>query len=208
LDFGFTAKELRTLRSLTTPAKIQRFVEEMPYHHSKTAWSPRVVLQERTAHCLEGAIFAAAALRVNGFAPLLFDLEAYRDSDHVLAVFQQRGHWGAIGKSNFSGLRYREPVYRTLRELAMSYFDDYFNDAGDRSLRGFATRPADVSRFDSRNWMTANKSEQLWYIADYLCKIAHTPILPRGMDKRLTRVDKRRLDAGFVGRQERRKSNV
>jgi hypothetical protein len=204
----FTPKEIRALRALSTPTKIQRFVEEMPYHHAKTAWSPRIVLQERTAHCLEGAIFAAAALRANGFPPLLFDLEGYRDDDHVLAIFQMKRHWGAIGKSNFSGLRYREPVYRSLRELAMSYFDDYFNMAGDRSLRAFATRPVNLARFDSRKWMTADKSQTLWYIADHLCRIPHTNILKPGMDKNLSRVDKRRLAAGFVGRQEPGKSNV
>ena len=204
----FTSKELRSLRSLNTPAKIQRFIEEMPYHHAKTAWSPRVVLRERKAHCLEGAIFAAAALRINGFPPLLFDLEAHRDDDHVLAIFRVKGQWGAIAKSNFSGLRYREPVYRSLRELAMSYFDDYFNLAGDRSLRAFASRPVNLARFDSRHWMTADENESLWYIAEHLCDIPHTKLLKPGMEKKLTRVDKRRLKAGFVGRQEAAKSNV
>ncbi len=204
----FTAKELRTLRSLNTPAKIQRFVEEMPYHHGKIAWSPRIVLRDRTAHCLEGAVFAAAALRVNGFPPLLFDLEAYRDDDHVLAIFRVKGHWGAIAKSNYSGLRYREPVYRSLRELAMSYFDDYFNFAGDRSLRAYASRPVNLARFDARNWMTADETESLWYIADHLCDISHTRILKPGMDRKLTRVDKRRLAAGFVGMQLPAKTNV
>jgi hypothetical protein len=99
----------------------------MPYHLAGTAWSPRRVLRERTAHCLEGAVFAAAALRVLGFPPLLLDLEAVQDTDHVVAVFRSRGHWGAIAKSNFSGLRYREPVYRSVRELIMSYFDGYIN---------------------------------------------------------------------------------
>src|ERR1700742_5077195 len=136
----FTAKELRTLRSLKTPALIQRFLDDMRYHHAKTAWSPRLVLKHRQAHCLEGALFAAAALRVNGFPALLWDLESVRDDDHVLAVFQVGGRWGAIGKSNFAGLRYREPVYKSLRELAMSYFDSYFNLLGERTLRAFATR--------------------------------------------------------------------
>jgi hypothetical protein len=99
----------------------------MPYHLAGTAWSPRRVLHERTAHCLEGAVFAAAALRVLGFPPFLLDLEAVQDTDHVVALFRSRGHWGAIAKSNFSGLRYREPVHRSLRELVMSYFDGYIN---------------------------------------------------------------------------------
>jgi hypothetical protein len=120
-DFGFTARELRTLRSFRNPRGVQRALDRMPYHVAHSAWPPRRVLHEWTAHCLEGAVFAAVALRVLGFPPLLLDLEAVQDTDRVIAVFKERGHWGAIAKSNFSGLRYREPVYRTLRELVMSY---------------------------------------------------------------------------------------
>ena len=194
----FTPKELRALRSFRTPARIQRFIDDMPYHHAKTAWSPRLVLEHRTAHCLEGAIFAAAALRANGFPPLVWDLEGYRDDDHVLAVFQVNRHWGAIAKSNFSGLRYREPVYRTLRELAMSYFDNYFNLLGERTLRAFATKPVDLKRFDSREWMTS--AGDLWYVAEHLCEVPHTRVLTPAMEKRLTRVGPRSLAAGFTGR--------
>jgi hypothetical protein len=198
LKADFSPKELRILRSLRTPARIQRFLDDMPYHHAKTAWSPRLVLQHRTAHCLEGALFAAAALRVNGFPPLVWDLESVRDDDHVLAVFQVGRHWGAIGKSNFAGLRYREPVYRSLRELAMSYFDSYFNLLGERTLRAFATRPVNLKKFDSRDWMTTE--EDLWYIAEHLCEIPHTKVLSPAMEKRLSRIGARNLAAGKVGR--------
>ncbi len=126
----FTIEELRSLRRLKDPHGIQRFLYDLPYHHADTAWSPRRVLREKIAHCFEGAIFAAAALRANGYPPLILDFEAQRDTDHVLAVYQVGGFWGAIAKSNFTGLRYREPVYRTLRELAISYFEDYFNLLG------------------------------------------------------------------------------
>src|SRR5437879_13103259 len=129
---NFTPKELRSLRSLRTPARIQRFLDDMPYHHGKTAWSPRLVLQHRTAHCLEGAIFAAAALRANGYPPLLLDFEAENDTDHVIAIYQRDGGWGAVAKSNFTGCRYREPVYRTLRELALSYCNIYCNFGRER----------------------------------------------------------------------------
>jgi hypothetical protein len=90
-----------------------------------TAWSPRKVLKEGTAHCLEGAVFAAAALRENGYPPLILDFEAVNDTDHVIAVFKQDGAWGAIGASNYPGCRFRAPVHKNLRELAISYFDDY-----------------------------------------------------------------------------------
>src|SRR6266550_3701199 len=120
---GFTPRELRKLRSLKDPHGIQTCLDAMPYHLADTAWSPRRVLLENTSHCLEGAIFAAAALRANGFPALILDFEADHDTDHVMAIYRVNGHWGAIAKSNFTGCRYREPVYRSLRELAMSYFN-------------------------------------------------------------------------------------
>src|SRR2546426_10405548 len=122
----FTLSELRRLRALKTPSGIQRFLDDLPYNLAITSRSPRMVLRDSTASCLEGGIFAAAALRVLGFPPLIFDLEADRDTDHVIAIFKVRGHWGAVAKSNSTGCRYREPVYRNLRELAMSYFNIYF----------------------------------------------------------------------------------
>src|SRR3954464_10483860 len=158
----FTPAELRRLRALKTPAGIQRFLDAMPYHLAGTAWSPRRVLSEKTAHCLEGAIFAAAALRFLGFPPLLLDLEADQDTDHVLAVFKTRGHWGAIAKSNFSGCRGREPVYRTLRGLALSYFPTYSNLRGERTLRRYS-QPVILARFDRRGWVAAEKG--VWFIA-------------------------------------------
>jgi hypothetical protein len=191
----FTPAELRTLRALKTPYGVQRFLDDMPYHLATTAWSPRRVLRERTSHCLEGAIFGAAALRVLGFPALVLDLEAERDTDHVIALFKVRGHWGAVAKSNFTGCRYREPIHRTLRELAISYFDLYFNLRGERTLRTFS-RPVDLSRFDRLDWMTNEKD--VWFIPEYLLTIAHTPLLRPSMAKRLHPVGKRSFDAGLV----------
>jgi len=197
-DFGFEQTDVRTLRALRTPLLIQRHLESLPYHHANTAWSPRRVLQEGTAHCLEGAIFAAAALRVNGFEPLLLDFEAVRDTDHVLAIYRVNGGWGAIGKSNFAFLRFRDPVYRSLRELAMSYFDGYCNLRGERTLRAFS-RPVNLKRFDHLEWMTTAKP--LWFIPDYLCHIRHTPLLSRSQENALTRLDQRSFHAGLTGHQ-------
>jgi hypothetical protein len=196
----FTPSELRALRALKSPAGIQRFLDDIPYHLAGTAWSPRIVLGQKTAHCLEGAIFAAAALRVLGFPPLIFDLEADQDTDHVLAIFKMRGHWGAIAKSNFAGCRYREPVYRTLRELALSYFNTYFNLRGERTLRRYS-RPVNLARFDDRQWMTSDKA--IWFVAEYLCDIPHRPLLKRGLEKDLTRVDRRTWDSEMVGHREK-----
>jgi hypothetical protein len=196
--WGLTASELRAFRALGSPAGIQRALDAMPYHLATTAWSPRRVLREGTAHCLEGAIFAAAALRVLGFPPLLIDLEAEQDSDHVVAVFRVRGHWGAIAKSNFSGLRFREPVYRTPRELALSYFEDYMNLRGERTLRAFS-RPVNLARFDRRcsGWMTS--PDDLWWIAEHLVDVPHARLLTTAMIRGLSTVGRRSLKAGLVG---------
>jgi len=200
MNDDFTPAELRKLRSLKTPHGIQRFLDDMPYHLADTAWSPRRVLRENTSHCFEGATLAAAALRANGYLPLVFDLEAEHDTDHVVAIYRMHGHWGAIAKSNYTGCRYREPVYRTLRELALSYFDVYFNLRRERSLRTFS-RPVNLARFDRRNWMTT--SDHLWFIAEYLFTIRHHPLLRSGMAKRLHRLDDRSFRAGCLGRAEK-----
>jgi hypothetical protein len=192
----FTTADLRTLRSFKNPAGIQRFLDSLPYHLAGTAWSPRVVLRERTAHCLEGATFAAAALRVLGYPPLILDLEADHDTDHVLAVFKDRGHWGAVAKSNFTGCRYREPIYRTLRELALSYFHIYFNLRGERTLRRYS-RPVNLARFDREDWMTSE--DEIWFVPNYLCDIPHTPLLRPAQIKNLTRVDHRTVQGEIVG---------
>jgi hypothetical protein len=123
-------------------------------------------------------------------------LEAVRDDDHVLALFRQRGHWGAIAKSNYSGLRFREPVYRTLRELAMSYFEHYYNRSGQKTLRTYS-RPVQLRRFDRLHWMTA--ADDLWAIPEYLTGIPHTPLLTIEMQRSLNRVDARLQAAGRVG---------
>ena len=192
----FTPAELRQLRALKTPVGVQRFLDSLPYHLANTAWSPRKVLHQRTAHCLEGAIFGAAALRVLGFPPLVWDLEADNDTDHVLAIFKVGGCWGAVAKSNFTGCRYREPVYRTLRELAMSYFNIYFNLRSERTLRRYS-QPVDLSRFDRRHWMTSERS--IWFVAEHLCEIPHTSLLTPTQSRKLTRIDKRTRSAEMVG---------
>jgi hypothetical protein len=199
-SFGLTRSEWRTLRALKTPDRIQNFLDtEIGYNKEPdgdTIRSPRRVLRDRVAHCLEGALLAAAALRAQGFPPLLLDLEAVRDDDHVLAVFRQHNRWGAIAKSNYSGLRYREPVYRSLRELAMSYFEHYFNLNREKTLRKYS-RPVNLSRFDRIGWMTAE--EDLWAVSEHLVMIPHTPLLSNG--HHLSRVDARLFEAGKLGRQ-------
>ncbi len=200
-SFGLTREEHALLRGLKSPPRIQEFLD-FTIHYNKerggpTCRSPRRVLRDRLAQCFEGAMFAAAALRVIGYPPLLLDLEAVRDDDHVAAVFRRRGHWGALGKSNFAGLRYREPVYRTLRELAISYFEDYYSLEGEKTLRSFSTRPVNLVRFDPMIWMTSE--QDLWFIGDYLTAVPHTPLLTPAMIRGLSRVDRRSFRAGLTG---------
>jgi len=200
VSHAWDRRELAILRRLRSPARIQRFLDhDLGYNKEKdgaTCRSPRLVLRHGVAQCMEGALFAAAALRLHGFPPLLVDLEAVRDDDHVLAVFRQRRHWGAIAKSNYAGLRFREPVYRTLRELAMSYFEHYYNPKGEKTLRRYS-RPVNLRRFDRIRWMTSE--ENLWPIPDYLLAISHTPLLTTAMIRRLNPMDDRLRRAGLVG---------
>ena len=197
---SFTGKELRKLRGMKNPHGIQKFLDDVPYHLEDTAWSPRKVLAAETAHCLEGAIFAAAALRANGYPPLLLDFEADHDTDHVIAIYREAGCWGAVAKSNYTGCRWREPVYRTLRELALSYFNIYFNLRRERTLRTFS-RPVNLARFDPLHWMTTEKP--VWFIVDYLFEIYHYQLLRPGMEKRLHRVDERLFRAETLGKAEK-----
>ena len=199
--FGFTRSELRRLRALKTPAGVQRSLDDLPYNLIFTARSPQKVLRDRTASCLEGGIFAAAALRVLGFPPLIFDLEAEQDTDHVIAIFKLRGHWGAVAKSNFTGCRYREPVYRSLRELAMSYFNIYFNLRGERTLRRYS-RPVNLARFDHMHWMTTETP--IWFITEHLCEIPHISLLTPAMEKNLTRLDRRTMSGEMVGHRKKK----
>jgi hypothetical protein len=197
---SFLAAERAVFRRLSTPEKIQHFLDhELAYNKEPdgpTCGSPRRVLRERKAHCMEGALVGAAALRALGYPPLLLDLEAVRDDDHVLAIFRRDGCWGAIAKSNYSGLRYREPVYRGLRELAMSYFEHYYNLRREKTLRNYS-RPVNLRRFDSIHWMTSE--EDVWAIPEYLTTIHHTPLVTPRVARRLARVDDRLFAAGLVG---------
>jgi len=193
---GLAPKDLRTLRSLNTPAKIQHFLDSLRYQYADTAWSPKRVLRERAGHCMEGALLAAAALRVNGHPPLVMDLEAVRDDDHVVALYRERGLWGGIAKSNYAGLRFRAPIYRTLRELALSYFEHYYNLRGERTLRAYS-RPINLTRFDRKNWMTSE--EDVWCVPEYLAEARHYPLFPHKVASALPRLDRRSYEAGMHG---------
>jgi hypothetical protein len=194
--FGISPKDLRTLRSLNTPPRIQRFIDALTYQYADTAGSPQRVLRERRGHCLEGALLAAAALRVNGYPPLVMDLESVRDDDHVIALYRQNGLWGGIAKSNYAGLRFRAPVYRTLRELALSYFEHYYNLLGERTLRAYSV-PVNLARLDAQRWMTSE--DEVWCVPEALIAARHFPLFPDKVARSLPRLDRRSFEAGKHG---------
>ncbi len=195
-DQSLNKKELKLVSNLTSPVKIQAFLDSIPYSAEDIYRCPLRVLRDRKAHCFDGALFAAAALRRLGYPPLILDLLPHNDDDHLLALYQRDGHWGAVAKSNFVGLRFREPVYRTLRELVMSYFEDFYNVDREKTLRGY-TVPLNLSAFDPLNWMTCD--ETMDAISDKLDTIRKIHLLTDKMAAGLTLVDERSYQAGLLG---------
>ena len=199
-DQVLTESEHRFISTLTTPAKIQAFLDEVPYSTEHIYRCPVRVLRERIAHCFDGALFAAATLRRLGYPPLIMDmLPNDRDDDHMLAIYKRRRHWGAIAKSNFVGLRFREPVYRTLRELVMSYFEQFYNVERAKTLRSY-TLPLNLKAFDALDWMT--RDDFLEHIARKLDRIRKVPVLTQLMISALSLVDERSYQTGLMGANE------
>lgn len=192
-----TGPEKRLLGRLDTPGRIQDVLDGLAYGTETIYRAPVRVLHERTCQCFDGAVFAAAMLCRIGYPPMILNLlPNRRDDDHVLALFKEHGHWGALAKSNFAGLRFRDPVYRTLRELVMSYFEHYYNIHGEKTLRGY-TLPLNLQAFDRFEWMT--KDETMDLIASRLDGIRRATILKQFMLSRLSPVDERSRRAGLYG---------
>lgn len=184
-------KELAILKKLNTPRKVQDFLGTIRINFETdgdTCLSPRRMLRERRAHCIEAAMLAAAAFWVNGEPPLLFDLRSvHGDDDHVVALFKQRGRWGAVSKSNHIVLRYREPIFRTIRELALSYFHEYVDKRGVKTLREYSSKPFDLRRYPTTDWMTSE--ENVWFVAEDIDMASHTKILLPGQERSLRKAD-------------------
>jgi hypothetical protein len=197
-DEHLDIEQKAVMHGLTDPVKIQAFLDGVPYSPEDVYRCPLEVLQDRKAHCMDGALFAAAALRRLGYPPLVVDLvpEPGTDDDHMLAIFKQHGHFGAVAKSNYVGLRFREAVYRSLRELVMSYFEQYFNLYGKKTLR-FYTRPVNLARFDRVEWMW--KPDGLVSIEHYFDAAKQFPAISAEMAAELSGVDPRSLEAGLAG---------
>lgn len=193
---AWTRRESSVLVRLSDEVAIQGFLDRIEYSADPVYRSPRSVLRDRKAHCFDGALFAAFALRRLGHRPLIVDMTAENDDDHLVAVFRRRGRLGAVAKSNFVGLRYREPLFRTLRELVLSYFEDFYNTAREKTMRSYSA-PFDLARFDSLGWETRDESLDL--IAARLGSARHFPVLTERQRAELAPVDRRRYLAGLMG---------
>jgi hypothetical protein len=207
IDSGLTKKEYAVLKSLSTPSKTQNFLDTLPFNYEKkgeTQLSPREVMREKKALCMEGAVLAATAFWIAGERPLVMNLSARLnkgDCDHVVALYKRGKYWGAISKTNHSVLRFRDPVYRTLRELALSYFHEWFLPSGEKTLECYS-RPLDLSRFGTE-WIT--RKDGLWDIAEALGELPHYDLVPKGQWRYIRPADKVERESGL--RPEWKKSN-
>ena len=193
---AWKAEEREILARMDTPFKVQGWLNSIAYDPAPGTASPRRVMRERKANCFEGALFAAAAFRFHGRPPLVVDMRSWNDDDHVLAVFRQNGAWGCVAKSNYTVLRFREPVYRSIRELMMSFFDVYFNPIGQKTLRAYSV-PFDVSRFDGMSWMTTE--EDISDVGDALDKARHYKVLTPAQIRSLQITEPTLVKAGLLG---------
>jgi hypothetical protein len=196
--FQFTKKEESFLKKLNTPAKVQDFLNSLRFNFEKegeTLKSPLSTLRTRNAHCLEGALLGAYILSLHGFTPYVMHLKATReDYDHVIAPFKVGGLWGALSKTNHAVLRYREPVYKNIRELVISYFHEYFLDNGVKTLRKYSAL-LNLNIFE-RGWERGDGD--LWGIDEELDKIKHYDIVPQSHIKKLRKADKVEIRAGKI----------
>lgn len=194
---SYTTAELKLFRRLKTPGKIQDYLNSLAFNfetRGPTCQSPRRTLQSQRAHCMEGALVGAAILEFHGYRPMVMDLKATaRDFDHVVALFQVDSYWGALSKTNHAVLRYREPIYRSLRELAMSYFHEYFDDWGRKNLRSYS-KPLDLNRFNYLDWRVA--AGDLFEIPEFLDGVRHFPLISPNQLARLRPADTIEIQAG------------
>jgi hypothetical protein len=196
---GLTAGEFKVLERLDTPLKIQAFLNATPINHEldgETVLSVREVIRQRRAHCIEGAMFAACALWVHGDPPLVMHLDCdLSDYPHVITLFRRGGAWGALSKTNGAPLRYRDPIYRTLRELSLSYFHEYSNRRGHKTLRSYSV-PFDLRRLPLCEWVTNGKS--CWPAHDRLVELRHYPLITARQARMLARRDAFERRAGKI----------
>ena len=199
--FGLNKDEITVFKKCNSPRKIQDFLDTIPINFEPsgedTFLSPREVLKQNRAHCIEAACLAAAILQFHGQQPLIVDLTAVRDDeDHVIAVFRQHEHWGAISKTNHAVLRYREPIYKTIRELVLSYFHEYIKNKTKRKTLRSYTNPINLKQFNEKKWIT--DEEDLWYIVDEIYATKHVPLLSRKQIATLRKADDMEIQSGKI----------
>ena len=190
---------LDELKKLNTPQKIQDYLDSIPFNYEKsgeTCMSPFMILKEKKAHCIEGAMLAASLMALQGQKPLIMSLKVKKgDYDHVVALFKYKGFWGAVSKTNHSVLRYRDPVYKTIRELALSYFHEYFlTKTGEKTLLGYSN-PINLNRF-GKKWKTSQNN--LWNIAETIYDIKHNSIIPKGNEKYIRKATKIEIEGASI----------
>jgi hypothetical protein len=194
--FPWSLAQESKIEKFNTPEKIQAFLDQAQYNVEGTPRIPSHVLKMKKAHCFDGAVFAASVLAYHGEPPLILDLCAVRDDDHILAIYRQGPYLGAIAKSNYVGLRFREPIFKTARELVLSYFESYFNLQREKSLREYS-EPFDLRKIKQLEWsLEEGVFDQ---IAQQIVKARHFPILTKNQVRKLKRVDCRTFNAGLVG---------
>ncbi|MEK7564117.1 MAG: hypothetical protein AAB510_00920 [Patescibacteria group bacterium] len=194
----FTKKEISLIKKLNTPAKVQDFLNSLKFNFEKngeTLSSPLVTLRRGSAHCFEGALLGSYIMFIHGFKPQIMYLKSTEDDyDHVVALFKINGFWGALSKTNHAVLRYREPIYKSIRELAMSYFHEYFLDNGKKTLRQYST-PFNLDTL-SEDWVY--KQKYLWYIDKMINKTKFYDIVPKSYTKKLRKAENIEIQAGKI----------
>lgn len=199
-SFDYTKEEIKLFHKLNSPKKIQDYINSLEFNFNEDCVfiSPRLVIKNHTADCLEGAIFAAAVLEFHGEKPLVLDLRSLKkpfDYDHIITVFKRDNCFGAISKTNHAVLRYREPIYKTIRELVMSYFHEYFLENGKKTLREYS-KPFDLRTIKHMNWRTT--VDNIWEIHEILDRVKHYPVLSLKQIKNLRKADKIEIQAGKI----------
>jgi hypothetical protein len=193
---ALTPKQRRLFRGLTMPGKIQRFLDSVRYSDADTYFCPLTLMKKNRGGCFEGALFAACAFRRLGYPSLIVEMTSENDDNHVLAVYRKNGFWGAVAKSIFPGLRSRQPVYRTIRELVLSYFEFYYNLKCQLTLRGFSA-PLDLKKLDEKEWML--KDEAIALVGKALDNTRHFPLFPSRLGRKLAKIDTWTFRAGMLG---------
>jgi hypothetical protein len=193
---SWNPEEFEILRSLDTPESVQAFLDDIPYNTESTCRSPRRVIADKKANCMEGAFFAAACLDLYGYNPSVVYMIAFRDDGHAITMFRRNGRYGSVEKSNYTGLRYRSPVHKTVRQVVLTYFDQHFNTQKELTLRKY-TQPLYLREYLFPHWKI--REDDLFDLSDYFDKLRTYTLVTPSMEESLRLVDERLYKAGLLG---------